>query len=535
MTRRTDSSPAYDYVVVGAGSAGCVLANRLSEDGRARVLVLEAGGSDARQEVRIPAAFAKLFKGPCDWAYETEPEPNLGGRRLFWPRGKMLGGSSSMNAMIYIRGNAADYDAWRDAGNAGWDYASVLPYFRRAFNQQRGASDLHGSGGPLNVADLRYVHPVTRAFLAAAAETGLAANDDFNGARQEGSGLYQVTQRRGRRHSAADAYLRPALSRPNLAVESGAHATRILFDGRRATGVAYRRDGRDVEVRASREVLLAGGAINSPQLLMLSGVGPAADLRALGVEVVADVAGVGENLQDHLLTILAYECTQPGTLASAERLTSVARYLLFRAGPLTSNVAEAGAFARVLDDAATPDVQLMFGPCFYIEHGFVRREGHGFSVGPVLLRPESRGSVRLASADPFAPPEIRANYLSSERDLRTLVEGVRLSRRIAAAPALAPFRGAEVLPGDEVADDDAALAEFVRRSAETLYHPVGTCKMGTGADAVVDAQLRVRGVAGLRVVDASVMPTIPSGNTNAPTIMIAEKAADAIRQASSHG
>jgi choline dehydrogenase len=518
----------YDFIIVGAGSAGCVLANRLTEDPATRVLLLEAGGSNARNEVRIPAAFAKLFKGPCDWGYETDPEPNLDGRRLFWPRGKMLGGSSSMNAMIYIRGNPADYDAWRDEGNDGWDYASVLPYFKRSANQERGASEHHATGGPLNVADLRYVHPVTRAFLDAAAESGVAPNDDFNGARQEGSGLYQVTQKRGRRHSTAEAYLDGARRRPNLTIETGAHATRVLFDGRRATGVAYRRDGHAVEARASREVLLSGGAINSPQLLMLSGVGPAGHLSDHGIPVVADVPGVGENLQDHLLSILAYECTRPVTLASAERLTNVARYLVLRAGPLTSNVGEAGAFVRVRDESPAPDIQLIFGPAFYLQHGFIKREGHGFSVGSILLKPESRGRVSLRSPDAFEAPAINANYLASERDLRTLVEGVKLCRRIADAPALAGYRGAEVWPGED-ARDDAALEAFVRRSSETLYHPVGTCKMGTGDEAVVDAQLRVRGVAGLRVVDASVMPAIVRGNTNAPTIMIAEKAADLIR------
>ncbi|HEX6183881.1 MAG TPA: choline dehydrogenase [Pyrinomonadaceae bacterium] len=516
----------YDYVIVGAGSAGCVLARRLSEDAGARVLLLEAGEPDRRREIHIPAAFAKLFKTSCDWDYETEPQPHLGGRRLYWPRGKMLGGSSSMNAMIYIRGHRSDFDAWRDAGNEGWGFDEVLPYFKKAEHRERGADAFHGAGGPLNVADLRTVNPLSRAFVAAAAELGHALNEDFNGARQEGFGFYQVTQKGGRRCSAAAAYLKPALRRPNLTVLTGAHATRLLFEGVRASGVEYVREGRAERARAGREVLLSGGAVNSPQLLMLSGVGPADELRRLGVEPLADLPGVGRNLQDHLIVAVAYACTRPVSLASAEAGRHVANYLLFKKGPLTSNVGEAGGFVRTRPGLAAPDLQFHFGPVYYLSHGFVRPEGHGFTIGPTLIRPESRGHITLRSADPFDPPSIQPCYLEAEADLRTLVEGVKVARELAHTKALGGYRGAAVC---EKLGTDEEIAEHVRDAAETIYHPTGTCRMGDDALAVVDARLRVRGVEGLRVVDASVMPSIVGGNTNAAVIMLAEKAADAIK------
>ncbi len=518
-----------DYVIIGAGSAGCVLANRLTEDPRVRVLLLEAGGPDNKQEIHIPAAFAKLFKTPLDWAYETEPQPHLGNRRLFWPRGKMLGGSSSMNAMMYIRGHRADYDGWRDQGNQGWGFAEVLPYFKKLEHEERGASEYHGTGGPLNVADLRTVNPLTRAFLEASAELGLPRTDDFNGPQQEGMSLTQVTQKQGKRHSTAAAYLKPAMSRPNLRVITQAQATRVLFEGKRAVGVAYQQNGKTEQARATREVLLAGGAINSPHLLLLSGIGPVEQLMALGVQVIHHLPGVGQNLHDHLLAVTAFRCTQPVTLASAEKLSNILSFLLLKNGPLTSNIGEAAGFLKTRPTLPAPDLEMIFAPVYFIEHGFGNPPGHGFSIGAVLLQPESRGYIALRSPDPLAPPAIQPNYLSTPTDTQTLIEGMRLARRIAQASAFAAYRGEEVVPGQSVQTDEA-LAGQLRQHAETLYHPVGTCKMGSDPLAVVDGELRVRGVEGLRVVDASVMPTIPRGHPNAATIMIAEKAADLIKQ-----
>jgi len=523
-----DRGRGYDYIVVGAGAAGCVLAARLSEDAAARVLVLEAGGADRAMEVRIPAAFSKLFKSALDWNYSTEPEPHAHNRRLYWPRGKVLGGSSSINAMIYIRGNRADYEHWNSLGNDGWGFSDVLPYFIKAENQERGASPYHGSGGPLCVSDLRYVNPLTRAFLAGAEELRIAPNADFNGLTQDGVGLYQVTQRRGRRHSAADAYLKPARRRPNLTVLTAAHVTRILLERNRAVGVEYVANGAIKSALADREVLLAGGAINSPQLLLLSGIGPAEELKRAGIRAAHDLPGVGKNLQDHPMVSVGYLCTQPVSMASAESIGNLLRYVLFKRGPLTSNVAEAGIFARTRPGIDAPDLQLVFGPAYYVNHGFDTHKEHCFGFGPTLVAPESRGEITLQSADPLAAPAIRAKYLSTENDLRVIVEGVRLCRRIAHTKAFRPYRGDELLPGSSVTTDHD-VAEFVRGALQTLYHPVGTCKMGRDELAVVDSHLRVRGVERLRVVDASIMPRIIAGNTNAPTVMIAEKAADLLR------
>jgi choline dehydrogenase len=521
------AAKGYDYIIVGAGSAGCVLAARLTEDSAARVLLLEAGGRDTAREIHIPAAFSKLFKTDVDWNYSTEPEPHLNYRRLYWPRGKVLGGSSSINAMIYIRGNAADYDTWKNLGNQGWGFADVLPYFKKSENRERGVSDFHGAGGPLNVADLALVNPLTHAFIAGAKEIGIAANEDFNGATQHGVGLYQVTQKNRQRHSAADAYLRAARGRPNLQVETGAHTTRVLIENGRASGVAFLQDGMQRQARANGEVILAGGTVNSPQLLMLSGVGPAEPLSRLGIPVVLDLPGVGANLQDHPMVSVGYLCTQPISLDGAETLANLLRYLIFKKGPLTSNVAEAGLFTRSREGRDVPDIQLLFGPAYYRGHGLMRRKENCFGFGPTLIAPESRGNISLRSANPLEAPAIRANYLSTDADMRTMIEGVKLSRRIAHTRAFEPYRGDEIHPG-ATATSDQDIAEFLRSEVETLYHPVGTCKMGNDPLAVVDAQLHVQGIERLRVVDASVMPTIPAGNTNAPTIMIAEKAADMI-------
>ena len=520
---------SYDYIVVGAGSAGCVLAARLTENPQARVLLLEAGGPDSAKEVQIPAAFSRLFKTSVDWNCSTEEEPHLNGRRLYWPRGKMLGGSSSMNAMIYMRGNHLDYDHWKNLGNDGWGFRDVLPYFKKSENQERGASEYHGSGGPLNVSDLRYVNTLTRAFLGAAEEIGIRANPDFNAATQEGAGLNQVTQKNGRRHSAADAYLRPALGRSNLHVVTRANATRVLLQRSRATGVAYLRDGVACEARAASEVILAAGTIHSAQLLLISGIGPADELKCAGIRPLHDLPGVGKNLQDHPMVSVGYLCKQPVSLATAETLPNFLRYLLLKRGPLVSNVAEAGIFWRTRDGLQVPDMQLLFGPAYYRNHGLEKSKQHAFGFGPTLITPESRGSVTLRSAGPFEAPAIRANYLSHDSEMRTMIQGVRLSRELAHTKAFEPFRGEELHPG-VCATTDEQIAAFLRAEIQTLYHPVGTCKMGSDPLAVVDARLRIHGIEGLRVVDASIMPRVTAGNTNAPTIMIAEKAADMIRE-----
>ncbi len=523
---------AYDYIIVGAGSAGCVLAHRLSADPAVQVLLLEAGGRDDSFLIRMPAGIGRLTSAKVNWLYETEPQAQLNDRRLFWPRGKTLGGSSSINAMVYIRGQPRDYDHWRDLGNDGWAYRDVLPYFRHAENNESIYDDWHGCGGPLNVCERRYTNPLSHLFVEAAAASGLARNADFNGREQDGAGLYQVTQRAGRRCSAASAYLHPILSRPNLTVVTRALATRIVLQGARAAGVQYAHAGRLLEARAEREVLLAGGAINSPQLLLLSGIGPAEEIRAHGIEVRLDLPGVGRNLQDHLDIHVIHACTRPVTLDRSAHglgaLRAALRYALFKSGPGLSNIAEAGAFLRCAAAAAAPDVQLHFIPAYVVDHGRRRIRGDGMTLHVCYLRPGSRGTIRLASADPAAAPRIDPCYLREPSDLAPLIAGIRRARDIYAQ---APFRaalGAEIFPGADCRDEQA-LAAYVRGAAETEYHPVGTCKMGTDAWAVVDPGLKVHGIEALRVVDASIMPTLVSGNTNAPTIMIAEKAADLIR------
>ncbi len=519
----------WDYVVVGAGTAGCVLAARLTEDPSVRVLLLEAGDRDTAREIGVPAAFSKLFKTRDDWDYSTEPEDGCEGRQMYWPRGKVLGGCSSINAMIYIRGARADYDGWRDAGCTGWGYDDVLPYFRRSEDNSRGADSFHGTGGPLPVADLRDPSPLCGDYLDACEQAGLARNPDFNGAEQEGVGLYQVNQRRGQRASAAASFLRPALKRPNLEVRTFAHATRVVLEGGRAVGVEVDFAGRREVFRASREVVLCGGAVNTPQLLLLSGIGPADELRELGIDVVVDAPRVGKGLQDHLAVSAVYTANAPVSYFGADKKPGVLlKYLLARKGPFSSNVAEAGGFVRTRSDLPGPDLQLLFGPAMFMAHGLEDAPGHGFSLGPYLLTPQSRGSITLRSADPMAKAVVRANYLTEQADLDVLVEGMRLTLDIASRSPLRRHSGGRYLPAVG-SDDEAALRRHVRERAETIYHPTSTAAMGASADAVCDPELRVRGVQGLRVADASVLPDVPRGNTNAPVVLVAEKAADLLR------
>jgi choline dehydrogenase len=523
----------FDYVVVGAGSAGCVLANRLSADGKNSVLLLEAGPRDSNLWIHVPLGYGKLFKEKSvNWMYQTEPEPGLDGRAVFQPRGKVLGGSSSINGLLYIRGQHEDYDRWRQHGNNGWGFDDVLPYFRKAEDQQRGADDFHGVGGPLPVSDLGHPDPLSAAFIAAAAETGLPVNRDFNGASQEGAGFFQTTTRHGRRASTAVAYLRSARGRNNLRVETSALARRVVFDGRRAAAVEYRQAGVLKTARARKEILVSGGAFNSPQLLQLSGVGPAELLRRHGIDVVLDAPGVGHDLQDHLQVRVVMRCSQAITLNDivnnpVRKIMTGLQYAAFRSGPLTIAAGTSGAFFKTDPRLATPDIQVHFLPFSTDKMGEKLHSFSGFSASVCQLRPESRGSLRIRSADPAAPPEIRINYLSTEVDRTANVEGLKILRKILRAKALSPYVVEEVDPGAKVVSDEALLA-YCRTRGSTIYHPTSTCRMGNDPLAVVDQRLRVRGVEGLRVVDASVMPDLVSGNTNAVVIMIAEKASDMI-------
>ena len=521
----------YDYVIVGAGSAGCVLANRLSANPARRVLLLEAGGRDWHPFIHMPAGLAKLVNNKrINWDYHTEPEPALAHRRLWWPRGKVLGGSSSINAMCYTRGAPTDYDEWAAlTGDPRWAWNAVLPVFKRAEDNARGADAWHGTGGPLAVADLRYRNELSDVVIEAAAAAGITRNGDFNGATQEGFAHYQVTQKDGARCSAATAYLAPVRHRENLRVLTHALTRRVLLDGARAVGVEYRRRGRDERVEAGC-VILAGGAINSPQLLMLSGIGPADHLRDHKLAVAHDLRGVGGNLQDHLDICTLVRSTQPVTYDKTSDVAVALEFLVRRSGIGTSNIAEAGGFVRSRHATdARCDLQFHFVPALLDQHGRHRLEGYGYTLHACALRPHSRGTIRLKSADPSAHPAIQPNYLGDADgyDLAMLIEGARLSREIFAQSAFAPYRGEEIIPG-EGARTDADLETFVRRKAETIYHPVGTCSMGNDENAVVDSELRVRGIEGLRVVDASVMPTLIGGNTNAPTMMIAERAAEVL-------
>jgi choline dehydrogenase len=523
---------AADYVIVGAGSAGCVLANRLSARRDARVLLIEAGGSDRHPMIHMPAGIALLAGNRrINWRYRTESEPELAGRRLYWPRGKVLGGSSSINAMCYTRGHARDYDEWAAVTRPAWSYASVLPYFLRSEDHHgRGEPGYHGQGGPLSVEDLKFRNPLTAVFVEAGAAWGLPRNDDFNGSRQEGVGFYQVTQRNGRRCSAATGYLAPVRHRHNLAVRTGCLATRVLFSGATATGVEFDHAGVLRQVQAMREVILCAGAIGSPQLLLLSGVGPAAELEALGIPVKAASPEVGHNLQDHLDFCTLNQCRLPITydFTRAQAIAVGLRYFLTRSGPGVSNVAEAGAFVRTaLAPDERPDMQLHFVPAQLDEHGRNRLPGHGFTLHACVLRPASRGVIRLRSPRAQDPPRIEPRYLSERRDLEVLLEGMRISREIIAAAPFARYRGRELFPGEGLGTR-AELEAVVRRKAETIYHPAGSCRMGGDGSAVVDSALRVRGVERLRIADASIMPRLIGGNTNAPVLMIAEKAAEMI-------
>lgn len=517
----------YDFIIVGAGSAGCVLANRLSADPSNKVLLLEAGGRDINPLIHMPAGIGRLAGNETvNWGFLTEPEPRLNNRRLWWPRGRVLGGSSSINAMCYIRAQPEDYDHWAELGSSGWSFAEVLPYFLRSQQQERGASPLHGTDGALTVKDLDHVNPLSAVFLDAASDCGFPLNPDFNGETQEGFGLYQVTQRNGRRCSTSVAFLNPARNRPNLTLRTGALACKVLTDGTRATGVEFS-VGRRLKREYGAEVILCGGAINSPHLMQLSGIGPAEHLRDFGIDVVHDLPGVGENLQDHLDVCTIHQCKKPITydFGLLREAWVGLRFFLTRSGPGTTNAAEAGGFVRSgLASDSRPDIQFHFVPAQLDDHGRNRLPGHGFTLHACNLRPKSRGRIQLGSADPAEPPSIRPDYLTHPDDMPMMLECVRISRELFAAAPFAPYRGDEIFPGSEI-QSVAGLEAFVRQKAETIYHPVGTCKMGIDDEAVVDPELRVRGMQGLRVVDASIMPTLVSGNTNAPTIMIAEKAA----------
>jgi choline dehydrogenase len=521
----------FDFIIVGAGSAGCVLANRLTADGRHKVLLLEAGGEDSNIWLHIPIGYGKHFSNPAvNWLYQTEPEPELYGRQVIAPRGKVLGGSSSINGLMYVRGQREDFDHWRQLGNVGWSHADVLPYFRRAERQQRGADEWHGADGPLSVSDLGNL-PIADAFIEAAVQCGYPRNPDFNGARQEGFGYYQFTTRNGRRCSTAVGYLKPARRRANLTVASGALATRILLEGRRAVGVEYTQGGVTRTARGG-EIILSGGAYNSPQLMQLSGLGPAALLRQHGIDVIADMPGVGSDLQDHYHARLVFRASRPVSVNDlfSNKLRGFmagVNYALRRRGLLAMGAGYVGGFLRTNDAVATPDIQTHIMLFSADAIGGDLHPFSGLTCPVIVLRPESRGTVRIKSADPKEPPAILSNYLSAQKDRDTTIAGIHALRRIMAAPAMRPFIEAEHEPGP-ACRSDADLLDYVRRRGSTVYHPTSTCRMGEDATAVVDARLRVRGIASLRVIDASIMPALVSGNTNAATIMIGEKGADMI-------
>ncbi|CAM3438058.1 GMC family oxidoreductase [Kibdelosporangium persicum] len=515
----------FDYIVVGAGSAGCVLANRLTEDPQVRVLLLEAGGEDNADEIHVPAAFANLFKTKWDWNYETVEQKHMGDRTAYWPRMKALGGCSSMNAMIYIRGNRADYDAWRDEhGATGWGWDDVLPYFVRAERNTRLSGPLHGTNGPLFVEDRRYTHELSTAWVQAAVAWGLKPTDDFNGADQEGAGQYQVTCHNGRRWSTADAYLRPAMVRDNLTVRTHAQATKVVIESGRAVGMEYLYEGTVKTTYVEREVVLSGGAVNSPQLLMLSGIGPAEHLREMGIDVVVGLNEVGENLHDHPAAGINYTTRKTTDLVDYANPRRLLQWQLTGRGPLASNVGESGGFTRTSEDLPAPDMQFVTAPTMFYDNGMQEPTVRGFTAAAVHVAPKSRGRLRLRSNNPRWRPVIDPAYYADPSDMDVMVAGIRMLRDICERPAIARYLGRPFKP-ESLRITDAELADHIRENTQTLYHPVGTCSIGT----VVDPSLKVNGVEGLRVADASVMPMVPRGNTNAPTIMVGEKAADLIR------
>ena len=524
-----------DFVIVGAGSAGCVMATRLSEDPSTRVVLLEAGGEDRNRWIHIPLGYGKTFAdSSVNWCYEAEPDAGANGRRIFWPRGKVLGGSSSINGMVYIRGQHEDFDLWRQFGNTGWSSTDVLPYFKRAQHQVRGPSEFHSTGGPLCVSDTSEHHPICEAFIAGAMELGYERNDDFNGAKQDGVGYHQTTTRNGKRCSTAVGYLHPVRNRPNLRVVTGALAEKILFEGKRAVGVAFREYGQPRTVRAAREVILCGGAVNSPQLLLLSGVGPADQLAQFDIPVVHELRGVGQSLQDHYSAPIKLKCRLPITVndvmqSNVKKLKVGLQYYLFGTGPLTMAAGPAALFVRTRQELATPDVKISVAPFSSdkLQDGLHPWSGFGLTV--YQLRPESRGEIKLKSANPSDPPAMLPNYLATETDRRAIVDGLKIGRRILATSPMQHYVSEEYQPGASVTTDEQLLLH-ARNTGNTVFHPTSTCKMGVDAMAVVDPELRVYGIEGLRVVDASIMPTVISGNTNAATIMIGEKAADMVRQ-----
>jgi choline dehydrogenase len=522
-----------DFIVVGAGSAGCTIAARLSEDPATRVLLLEAGGDDTNRWIHIPLGFGKTFADPSvNWCYETEPDPGANNRRVFWPRGKVLGGSSSINGMVYIRGQAEDFDHWRQLGNTGWSFDDVLPYFKRAEHQVRGGDQFHGSGGPLCVSDVER-HPIAEAFIDSTMALGFQRNDDFNGAGQDGVGYHQTTTRKGKRCSTAVGYLKPARHRANLAVATNALSEKIIVEGRRAVGVVYRQNGVLQTARARREIILCSGAINSPRLLMLSGIGPAAHLVEHGIDVVQDLPGVGQNLQDHYSAPIKLKSKLPITvndvmLSNVKKLKVGMQYYMFKKGPLAMISSPAALFAKTRPELATPYIKCSISPFSADRPQDGLHKFSGFTIIAYQLRPESRGEIRLKSANPADPPAMIPNYLSDPVDQQTIVDGLKLCRHILAHPPLAQYIAEEFQPGPGVASD-IQLLDYARQRGGTVFHPTSTCKMGVDTMAVVDPERRVIGIEGLRVADASVMPTVISGNTNAATIMIGEKLADIVR------